>query len=252
MAINRFLLIAFLPLFQLSVYGQAQEGAGAPPRVAYGFETDFNARYVFRGQAYSQGPVKQTTVWMKVAGITAYAWGNLVLSQEPQRGEFNELNFGISYQRDWKRLRVEPGLDFYHYRSLAPNHSPPTGEASVKLSVPAGPLPVFTKQTLDIGSYRGAYFGEAGISFERELNHKTTVAATMSGAWASAKRNASYIGVPKRAFNLVGAELSRPMRRVAATTCGPTSSSRASRNTGYAHNCSSPKLAISDWRLGSI
>lgn len=213
------LIVALLILPHLHNSGWAQEAKvdeGGPAKIAIGVETDFNARYVFRGLAYSQGPVKQTSVWVTVAGFTAYAWGNFVLGQEPQRGEFNELDFGFSYQREWKRLRVEPGLDFYRYRPLAPDQSPPTGEASIKLSYPAGPLRIFTKQTLDIGSYRGAYFGEAGVSYERTLSRKTTMAASGGGGWASAKFNAAYIGVSKRAFNLVGAELSltyAPSRR---------------------------------------
>lgn len=206
-----FLIVALsiLPCIHDSVRAQgADVDQAEPPKIAYGVETDFNARYVFRGLAYSPGPVKQTSVWVTVAGFTAYAWGNFVLHREPQRGEFNELDFGLSYQREWKRLRVEPALDFYRYRSLAPDQSPPTGEASVKLSVPVGPLRVFTKQIFDVGSYRGAYFGEAGVSHERTLNRKTTVAASLSGAWASAKFNAAYAGIPKRAFNLIGAEAS--------------------------------------------
>ncbi len=176
--------------------------------ITYGFETDFNSRYVFRGIADSQGPVKQSTAWVTVSGFTFYAWGNFVLSREPQQGEFSELDFGVAYKREWKKLTVEPAFDYYIYRSPAPVKDPPTGEASLKLSYPIGPARVFTKQIFDVGSYRGAYFGEAGLAYEHKLDRKTTVATTFSLGWASAKFNEAYVGVPRRAFNLVGAEVS--------------------------------------------
>ena len=105
----RTLIIALLILLRIpgSVRAQgANVDESEQSKIAYGVETDFNARYVFRGLAYSQGPVKQTSVWVTVAGFTAYAWGNFVLNRAPQRGEFNELDFGLSYQREWKRLRT--------------------------------------------------------------------------------------------------------------------------------------------------
>ena len=59
-----------------------------------------------------------------------------------------------------------------------------------------------------MGSYRGAYFGEAGLSYERTLDRKTSVRTAFITGWASAKFNEAYIGVPKRAFNLIGSEVS--------------------------------------------
>jgi hypothetical protein len=218
-SIKHHLPFALLILLQITVLGQAQEAEaekGKSSEIAYGFETDFNSRYVFRGLAYSQGPVNQSTAWMAVSGFTLYAWGNFVLNREPHQGEFTEMDFGVSYKREWKKLSVEPTFDYYLYRTPAPVKDPPTGEVSLKLTYQIGPAHAFTKQTFDIGRYRGAYLGEAGLAYEHKLNRKTTLATTFSLSWASAKFNEAYAGVPKRAFNLVGAEVSisyAPSRR---------------------------------------
>src|SRR5262245_60166899 len=77
-------IIAMIPL--LFAHGLAQEpGSGKAPKVTYGFETDFNSRYVWRGIAQSEGPVEQTTAWVSVSGFTFCAWGNMELGRGPQR-----------------------------------------------------------------------------------------------------------------------------------------------------------------------
>ncbi len=203
--------IILLVLLQIPCRGLAQEleaDQGTSSKVTYGVETDFNSRYVFRGLAYSQGTVNQSTAWVAVSGFTFYAWGNFVLNREPQHGEFSEIDIGVSYKREWKKLTVEPAFDYYFYRTPAPVKAPPTGEASLKISYPIGPTSIYAKQIFDIGSYRGAYFGEAGVAYEHKLNRKTTAQTTFGLGWASSKFNEAYVGVPKRAFNLIGAEFS--------------------------------------------
>jgi hypothetical protein len=64
--------------------------------VNYGIESNVSARYVFRGVAYSPGPVSQYTAWVEVAGFTFYGWGNLLLQQNLP----DVANFGISVRLD--------------------------------------------------------------------------------------------------------------------------------------------------------
>jgi len=85
---------------------------------------------------------------------------------------------------------------------------PHTGEVSVKLSYPVGRLTTFTSHTFDFVAYRGAYFGDVGLSYERKLGRSALLMSSVNLGWASSKFNEVYIGVPNRAFNLAGAELS--------------------------------------------
>lgn len=205
------LIIALLILAHTPGFAAAQIAApdkDAPSRTASGLETDFNSRYVFRGLTYSRGPVKQSTAWVTFSEITFYAWVNIMLDHEPQRRRFSEIDLGVSYAREWKKLTLEPAVDYYRYRFPPLMKYPPTGEASVKLSYSIGHARIFTKQIVDIGSYRGAYFGEAGLSHEQKLSRKTTFSAGVILGWASSKFNEAYVRVPKPAFNLIGGEVS--------------------------------------------
>jgi hypothetical protein len=175
--------------------------------VAYGLETDFSSRYVFRGIPYSQGPVTQSMAWTELSGLTVYGWGNLVLSPAPLQESLDEIDLGVSYARQVGRLLLEPALDVYLYRGPPPFSVPSTGEASLRLSHPVGPTRVFTKQVLDVGRYPGAYFGEAGLSAEHGLGRSVTVGAALSVGWASGRFNQAYFKVPKPALNLVAAEV---------------------------------------------
>src|SRR5207245_6421564 len=66
----------------------------------------------------------------------------------------------------------------------------------------------FTAHSFDVLAYRGAYFGEAGIDYEKRLSENAELEITFRTGWASAKFNDANIGVAKAAFNLVGAESS--------------------------------------------
>ena len=46
------------------------------------------------------------------------------------------------------------------------------------------------------------------MSYERQLDRKTSLRTAFNIGWASARFNEAYIGVPKCAFNLIGSEVS--------------------------------------------
>lgn len=175
--------------------------------VAFGLETDFNSRYVFRGIPYGRGPVNQSIAWTELAGFTVYGWGNLVLSPQPLQERLDEIDLGVSWAHQAGKLVLEPALDVYLYRGPPPFSVPSTGEASLKISHPVGPTRIFTKQIVDVGSYPGAYFGEAGVSSEHGLGRSVTVGAAVSVGWASERFNQAYFKVPKPALNLIAAEV---------------------------------------------
>ena len=79
-------------------------------------------------------------------------------------------------------------------------------EGSLKLSYPIGPLRIFTTHAVDVLAYRGSYFGEAGLEYERQVTKNTEFTVSVRSGWASAKFNDVYIGVDKSAFNFVGVE----------------------------------------------
>jgi hypothetical protein len=184
---------------------------GGPGRVtadvAYGVESDFNARYVFRGLAYSRGPVGQSRAWLEASRLTLYAWTNLVLDPRHPLERLDEIDCGASFAQPVEGWLLEPAVDVFAYRGPSIVTPPSTVEASLRVSRSLGPVRMFVRQTLDVRSYPGAYFGEAGFASSRALSRRTAVAATVSLGWASARFNEAYVGVAKGAANLVAAEV---------------------------------------------
>src|SRR5262249_55719836 len=188
--------------------GEASGSQNKKSEFTYGAELDINTRYVWRGLALTHGPVIQPSVWVSKSGFTLTLWGNLSLSDEAEQKRLSEIIPIITYSREWKKLTIEPSVTFYFTRPLSPAVDPPTGEASIRFSYPVGPVGLFTDQNIDFISYRGAYFGDAGISYERELSRKASLAGAITTGWGSSKFNNVYIGEPKKSFNFAGAELS--------------------------------------------
>ena len=186
----------------------AQEKDVRAGRLDYGLEVDASSRYVFRGVPFSQEPVSQITAWAVLSGFTFYAWGNVLLQRELHQNDFNELDFGASYTYHLGSLTLEPAFDVYVFRVPEPLKAPHTSEGSIKVSYPLGPVAAFTRQTFDLTVNRGAYYAEAGLSFEHAPTRQISFSSVLTFAWASARFNAAHIGVGEGGWNHVGIELS--------------------------------------------
>src|SRR5262249_13224467 len=55
-------------------------------------------------------------------------------------------------------------------------------------------------------TYKGAYFGEAGISTERRVSQRMEIGGSFGAGWASSSFNQAYAGVAKSALNRISAE----------------------------------------------
>lgn len=201
------LLIALAPAGCLAQETAASAEKGAA-KISFGLEADFNSRYVWHGIAFSEGPVKRSTGWITVSDVSFYATGNFVLGNEAQQGDFNEVDFGVSWKREWKKLRFEPSFDYYLSLPPAQVSDPSTGEATLQISHPIGPMRIFTSHTFDVVAYRGAYFGQAGLSYEGEQKKRVTLAGYIALGWASSRFNEAHIGARRNALNVVQAEVS--------------------------------------------
>jgi hypothetical protein len=190
----------------------AQEGDEAAaeegePLVAYAIDIDFVSRYAWRGLAWTEGMAMQPGVTIDSFGFSLWGWTNLVLQREDYEGQFNELDGGLSYTYAWDFLELSGGLQVWSYPYQA--DSPTTGQADVALWVPLGELfYLYTQQTVDIGSYAGAWYGELGATFAYETEAGPIVEAAVLTGWASDKFNETYIGVAQTAWNVVQAGFS--------------------------------------------
>jgi hypothetical protein len=172
---------------------------------SFGAELDGNSRYVWRGLPLSDGPVLQPSAWVSLAGFTLTPWANFAFREGDAPAGFNELDFTLDYSRDFVNLTVNPSFSVYLY----PNQTgaPPTGELALALSYPVGPVSVFTDHSIDLIATPGAYFGDAGLSFENDLAQNLTLEASASAGWGSARFNEANLDVNHAALNVAGADL---------------------------------------------
>ena len=187
----------------------AQDSLQAPrghQKFAYGAETDFNSAYVWRGIVLTNGPLIQPSAWISASGFTVIAWSNLALDRTSDRARLQDTSVMVTCARDWKKLRIEPAIEAYLNRQPEDIDSSNTMEGSLKLSFAAGPFRVFTIHAFDMLAYKGAYFGEVGLGYERHFTKRTELAVGIRSGWASSKFNDVYIGLDKPAFNFMGAQ----------------------------------------------
>lgn len=187
--------------------------------LSFGAELDGNSRYVWRGLALSDGPVLQPSAWVSLAGFTLTPLANFAFREGDAPAGFNEVDFTLDYSRDIRleargkkreardesNLTVNPSFSVYLYPNQA--DAPPTGELSLALSYPVGPVSIFTDHSVDLIATPGAYFGDAGLSFESDLTQNLAVEASANAGWGSARFNEANFEVNHAALNAAGADL---------------------------------------------
>lgn len=180
-----------------------EEEAETAKVLSYGGEADFNSRYIWRGIKWSDGPVMQPSAWVDAYGFRFSVWGNFVINDEPNQGEFNEVDLILAYYKEWGRFTIEPDFQYWFYPNQ--DESPSTGELSLKAAYNViGPFSVFTRHSFDLAEFRGSYFGEFGLLFSAEfLDEKASFENTASFGWGTSKFNEAYIGPAKNAINVV-------------------------------------------------
>jgi hypothetical protein len=187
--------------------------AGRPaPGVDAGVETDAGSVYVFRGLVYSAGPVAQSKAWVSTGGLYLYVWSNVAVLPAVYERRLDEVDLGAAYAFERGPVTVEPAFDCYLYRlsnrDATAGAVARTAEVSVTVSYVAGGATVSTRQAVDAGSYRGAYFGELVASYDRAISSRTEIGVSARVGWASSRFNRAYIGPEEAAVGLVGAGVS--------------------------------------------
>jgi hypothetical protein len=187
----------------------SSQASGEGATFTYGAEMDFNSNYVWRGLLLEDGPVGQPSAWISAFGFTLTAWSNVSMTNASGGAGLKTGGLTLAYNRDWEKLKIEAALDAYMGQQSMnieeDIETRDTMESLLKMSYPVGPLRIFTTHAFDVLAYRGSYFGEAGLEYQRQVTKNTEFTVSIRSGWASAKFNDAYIGVNKSAFNFVGA-----------------------------------------------
>ena len=155
------LLLSVISFSNLS----AEDGASldsSSKAITCGAEIDYNSKYLWHGQAYSDGPVLQPSVWTSYMDFTLTAWTNYEIQEN-----LNETDVILGYSRDIGKFSIEPSLSYYNY--FHQTDTAPLLEFSAKITHPlCGKFSVYTLQNFYFlsGDFGDSYFGGLGINFE--------------------------------------------------------------------------------------
>jgi hypothetical protein len=179
--------------FLFLTWGLAPVLTAQDPKPAWGAEADLGSRYIWEGLAYSRGPVFQPSLWVAAKGFTFTVWASERLNNEPQRGQITEVTFSLGYSHTVKGWTIEPTYENWVNRGHGDDSGPNTGVVELRISHALGPVSLFTDQLLDVQSYKGAYLGDAGVTWQKKV-HGIGLNWSASGGWTSAKFNENYFG----------------------------------------------------------
>lgn len=176
---------------------------GAP--ISAAFDSDFVSRYLWRCLISSAGPAWQPSASVSKWGITPSVWASMPLSRETNRGTFNEVDFGVSYVREFGDFTLKPGFTYYLYPKLV---SSSTGEVSLEASYAIHDVTLGVSQSVDIDEFQGAYFASVFAGYAHDIGESFHFNGTLSVSWAASKWNDAYFGVAQAALNHASLELS--------------------------------------------
>jgi hypothetical protein len=174
--------------------------------VFYGMEIELSSGHADRGFVISDRLVLQPVVWLGGSVAAISLWSNFTLAEttDGARPQILELELGRGHE--WKDLSITPAFRMFFYHDPLSSYSTHSLEGWLYVWYDAGPLSLFTRQSVDVLTYRGAYFGDAGIESERSVSERVEVGGSLSAGWASGSFNDLYAGVDRFAFNRMSVE----------------------------------------------
>jgi hypothetical protein len=196
-------LICSIVIISLTPYiCRAEETPESSRPITFGAELDVNSLYIWRGLALSRGMVLQPSAFVTIHNATLSSWSNYEISPEFGKRHLNETDLTVTYSQDWHNISFEPTVQAYFFPRDVPN--PNTAEFILKVRYPlAKPIGVFTRHAFDMASFRGAYFGEAGVDCQKEFGRQLKLSASASAGWGGARFNNAYLGFAKSTLNAV-------------------------------------------------
>jgi hypothetical protein len=196
-------------------HASAQDPSPNPPEekrseserpVSYGAEIALRSGYAYRGLVISDRPVVQAVTWVSGSVAAFSVWSNITLGETTDGSRPQILEMELTRAHEWRNFTIEPAVRVFFYRDPISIYTSRSIESWLYLSYHMGPFRLFANQSFDVLAYKGAYFGETGIAFERRVSPKIEVGGSFNTGWASSTFNHAYIGIDKSALNMTGVE----------------------------------------------
>jgi len=174
--------------------------------ISYGVELELSSGHADRGFVISDRPVVQSVAWVSGSVASFSVWSNLTLGETRDASRPKILEMELTREHQWRKLTIGPAIRMFFYRDPLHGDRSRSIESWVYLSYDAGQFRLFTNHSVDALTYRGAYFGEAGIGFERRGSQKIEIGGSFDTGWASSRFNDAYVGIAKSALNRISVE----------------------------------------------
>jgi hypothetical protein len=200
------MLVAWTHSFGLAK--DASEDIHENNQLSYGAETDIVSKVLWYGFEMDGGAGFEPSAWVSLSDFTFSAWCNYALQAlkypSSNGNRCNLVEILLDYKKEFGPIAVEPMIGYY-YLSGERGTAELTFKASYRI---IGPFSVFTGHAFDIISYLGAYYGEAGVSFQKKLPLHLGISSECGLGWASAEFNKANLdsSVNKWALNLFRAQ----------------------------------------------
>ena len=175
--------------------------------------SDFYSRYLWNGVLYSQGPVWQPSLTFEFYDVGITIWGNYVLGDEPNQGEFNEMDITLYYQRDVGKWSFSGSLIACVYVNDDPasiNRGPNALQGYFQISRALGPIRIFSDLNVGFLEPAGTLFWDFGVSYQRKLPLNFGLETSLLFGVGDARFNKAYIADVGLQANLLVYSLAFP------------------------------------------
>jgi hypothetical protein len=185
---------------------QEEERSEKERPISYGVEIKFSSGHADRGLVINDRPVVQPVTWVSRGAATLSVWSSFALAETTDGSRPQILDLELTRAHEWRNLTIEPAVRIFFYHDPLSIYSSSSIEGWLYLSYPLGAFRLFTNHSVDVLTYRSAYFGEAGIASERRVSPRIEVGGSFGAGWASSTFNESYVGIDKSALNRMSVE----------------------------------------------
>jgi hypothetical protein len=176
-------------------------------------EVNYMKTYLWRGALFGNNDVAQPYLELKHNNffILLTSYFNYIPKNVPEEfyskhAAFDEQDVEIGFTKSWGKLNMETKVMayFYFHQIGSPNTFELYNNLTYNIS---NKFSVFTENSCDMLSYRGAVYSNNGVTGAFQLTKKLRLETSVFGAFANAGFNKVYYGTDKAAINSAGASV---------------------------------------------
>jgi hypothetical protein len=144
--------------------------------------SSFNSQYVSKELPDSKGPVWQPSASVELYGFGLDVWANFVLNDEPNQGQFNEVDFIPYYTAHMGALTLHPYFMFMVFPNgdkASLDYTPATVvEGDLYVQYDLWKFDLFGKMRARIKGNSGAVYANVGVGFTQPFQSGVALSAS--------------------------------------------------------------------------